>query len=164
MLVQRSALLADAAATGSAWCRAHSDLVDVWLAELLEKATLRETTGLDFTAKDFRTWAGTVLAARALACAAGFRSAADAKRRIGAAVDSVAKQLGNTRAVCRKCYIHPAILDAFMEGVTIGVNGHHRGGSPVSRLHRTARRVLSRLSAEECAVVRLIEQRIKRAA
>ena len=125
---------------------------------------LRETTGLDFTAKDFRTWAGTVLAARALACAAGFRSAADAKRRIGAAVDSVAKQLGNTRAVCRKCYIHPAILDAFMDGMTIGMNGHHRGGSPVSRLHRTARRVLSGLSAEECAVVRLIEQRIKRAA
>ncbi|MEA2505026.1 MAG: putative nucleotidyltransferase, partial [Actinomycetota bacterium] len=50
MLAERSALLADAAARGSAWCRAHSDLVDAWLAELLEKATLRETTGLALVA------------------------------------------------------------------------------------------------------------------
>ena len=126
---------------------------------------LREMTGHDFTAKDFRTWAGTVLAARALACASGFRSAAEAKRRVCAAVDSVAKQLGNTRAVCRKSYIHPAVLDAFMEGVTIAAaNGRHRGGARLSASLRGARRTASGLSTEECAVVRLLEQRLKRAA
>src|SRR5207244_10663635 len=50
MLAERSALLADAAATGSAWCRAHADLVDAWLAELLEKASLGEATGLALVA------------------------------------------------------------------------------------------------------------------
>src|SRR5439155_1549141 len=82
-------------------------------------AYLRETSGEDFTAKDFRTWAGTVLAANALAASATFTSNADAKRKIVAAIESVAKRLGNTKAVCRKCYIHPAILDAYMDGATI---------------------------------------------
>jgi hypothetical protein len=63
-----------------------------------------------------------------------------------------------------KCYIHPAILDAFMDGVTIGTNGGNHGGARVSKLHRTARRAVSGLSAEECAVAQLIEQRIKQAA
>ena len=82
-------------------------------------AYLREISGQDFTAKDFRTWAGTVLAAKALAEVAGFKSSTDAKRKIASAIESVAKRLGNTKAVCRKCYIHPAILDAYMEGATI---------------------------------------------
>jgi DNA topoisomerase I len=73
---------------------------------------LRGLAGEEFTAKDFRTWAGTLLAARALA-----RLPADAKRVPKAvmlrAVESVAQQLGNTPAVCRKCYIHPLVLDAF---------------------------------------------------
>ncbi|MGG7377716.1 hypothetical protein ACQ7B2_02760, partial [Escherichia coli] len=68
--------------------------------------------GEEFTAKDFRTWAGTVLAAQALAAVEGFKSNAEAKRNIVSAIESVAKKLGNTKAVCRKCYIHPAILDA----------------------------------------------------
>lgn len=82
-------------------------------------AYVREISGEDFTAKDFRTWAGTVLAAKALADVAAFTSNADAKRKIAGAVESVAKRLGNTKAVCRKCYIHPAILDAYMDGATI---------------------------------------------
>ena len=82
-------------------------------------AYLRAIAGEDFTAKDFRTWAGTVLAAKALAEAERARSKTQAKREIVRAVESVAKRLGNTRAVCRKCYIHPAILDAYMEGATI---------------------------------------------
>ena len=82
-------------------------------------AYLREITGQDFTAKDFRTWAGTVLAAKALAAVERARSKTHAKREIARAIESVAKSLGNTKAVCRKCYIHPAILDAYVDGVTI---------------------------------------------
>ncbi len=82
-------------------------------------AYLREISGEDFTAKDFRTWAGTVLAAGALAAAGRCTSAAQVKRNIVKAVDAVARRLGNTKAVCRKSYIHPAILDAYQAGATI---------------------------------------------
>src|SRR5439155_6190675 len=64
---------------------------------------LREISGADFTAKDFRTWAGTVLAATELLKLPPPRSPTDAKRKLVQAVDAVAKRLGNTRAVCRKC-------------------------------------------------------------
>ena len=77
---------------------------------------LGEITGDDFTAKDFRTWAGTVLAARALAAIEPFENETQAKRNLIAAIDDVAKKLGNTRIVCRKCYIHPAIIDAYVDG------------------------------------------------
>lgn len=80
---------------------------------------LRKISGQDFTAKDFRTWAGTVLAAKALAAVEPARSKTHAAREIVRAVESVATCLGNTKAVCRKCYIHPAILDAYADGVTI---------------------------------------------
>jgi DNA topoisomerase-1 len=86
-------------------------------------AYLRVIAGQDFTAKDFRTWAGTVLAAKALSGAERARSKAHAKREIVRAIESVAKCLGNTKAVCRKCYIHPGILDAYVEGVTIRTVG-----------------------------------------
>ncbi len=82
-------------------------------------AYLREISGHDFTAKDFRTWAGTRLAAEALA---GFDIDADevtAKSNIVSAIENVSKQLGNTPTVCRKCYVHPAVIDAYMEGETI---------------------------------------------
>lgn len=75
---------------------------------------LREISGEDFTAKDFRTWAGTLLAARCLAAAESFETAAAAKAACVSAVAAVAHHLGNTAAICRKCYIHPAILEAFM--------------------------------------------------
>jgi DNA topoisomerase-1 len=74
---------------------------------------LRSIAGEDFTAKDFRTWTGTVLAASALCQFKTFRSAAQAKKNIVAAIESVAQQLGNTVAVCRKCYVHPAILNEY---------------------------------------------------
>jgi DNA topoisomerase-1 len=82
-------------------------------------AYLREIAGDDFTAKDFRTWAGTMLAAGELATAGRFSSAAEGKRKIVRAVEAVARRLGNTRAVCRKSYIHPAIFDAYLEGARI---------------------------------------------
>ena len=77
---------------------------------------LRETTGADFTAKDFRTWAGTVLAATALRSSSGFESVTEAKQNVVAAIDRVARRLGNTRAVCRRSYVHPAVLDQYLEG------------------------------------------------
>ena len=77
---------------------------------------LREVMGQDFTAKDFRTWSGTVLAAQKLCAMESASSATAAKQNVLAAIDQVADSLGNTRAVCRKCYIHPAIVDEYTEG------------------------------------------------
>jgi DNA topoisomerase-1 len=79
-------------------------------------AYLKEITGQDFTAKDFRTWAGTVLAATALRDVHPGHTRAGAKKNVLIAIDAVAGMLGNTRAVCRKSYIHPAILDAYDSG------------------------------------------------
>jgi DNA topoisomerase-1 len=76
---------------------------------------LREAAGDDFTAKDFRTWAGTMLAAEALE-GCGFSSAKEAQRNVKTAIATVARQLGNTEAVCRKSYIHPSIMNAYAEG------------------------------------------------
>ena len=77
---------------------------------------VREISGEDFTAKDFRTWAGTVLACTALREMAIGRTCRPAARHVVQAVDAVAGILGNTRAVCRKSYIHPGVIDAYMSG------------------------------------------------
>jgi len=116
-------------------------------------AYLREISGEDFTAKDFRTWAGTVLAAKALAAVASFKSTAEAKRNVGRAIESVAKRLGNTKTVCRKCYVHPLILNAYMDGATIDT-----ARTRASRLAKSA------LSPEEAAVVRMIDQGLRKTA
>lgn len=79
-------------------------------------AYLKEISGEDFTSKDFRTWAGTVLATRALRELAPFSSQVEAKRNVAQAIERVAKDLGNTKAVCRKCYVHPAIVECYLEG------------------------------------------------
>jgi DNA topoisomerase-1 len=80
---------------------------------------LRESAGADFTAKDFRTWAGTVLAAAALRETPAFTTEAEARRNICRAVERVAVALGNTPTVCRKCYVHPEVIEAYLEGVAI---------------------------------------------
>jgi len=79
-------------------------------------AYLRDITGKDITAKNFRTWAGTVLAATALQDCEPADSEAAAKKNITTIVKRVAAQLGNTVAICRKCYIHPSVLDAYKRG------------------------------------------------
>ncbi|WP_093567821.1 DNA topoisomerase IB [Methylobacterium sp. 174MFSha1.1] len=79
-------------------------------------AYLREITGRDITAKDFRTWSGTVLAAMALREFEAFDSDAKAKRNVREAIERVAERLGNTPTICRKCYIHPEILGCYLEG------------------------------------------------
>ncbi|MDQ6674077.1 MAG: DNA topoisomerase IB [Chloroflexota bacterium] len=77
---------------------------------------LREVSGGDFTAKDFRTWNGTVLALRYLKLCESPTSATAGKRLVSGAIKSVAQDLGNTPAVCRKAYVHPVVLNAYLEG------------------------------------------------
>jgi len=78
---------------------------------------LRGITGADFSAKDFRTWGGTVLAVRHLVAQPAETAVQAARQNLLRAIDQVAKALGNTRALCRKCYVHPAVIEAFLEGV-----------------------------------------------
>ena len=82
-------------------------------------AYLQRIAGQEFTAKDFRTWAGTVLAAQALQECRTFQSTAQAKRNVVSAIEAVAKRLGNTKTVCRKCYVHPEIVNAYMDGTLL---------------------------------------------
>lgn len=77
-------------------------------------AYLRGISGRDVTAKDFRTWTGTVLAALALAGTEACDSEAAARRTIREAIETVAARLGNTPAICRKCYVHPEVIDAYL--------------------------------------------------
>jgi len=80
---------------------------------------LREMTNQDFTAKDFRTWAGTVLACAMLRECEAFESETQAKRNVVQVIKGVALRLGNTPSVCRKCYVHPDVLDCYMSGAII---------------------------------------------
>lgn len=80
---------------------------------------LRAITGQDFTAKDFRTWAATVMAAQALAEAGIASSERESKRRVSQAIKAVAQRLHNTPAVCRKCYVHPVLFTAYAQGRTL---------------------------------------------
>ena len=86
-------------------------------------AYLREITGRDVTAKDFRTWAGTMLAAEALREMGPAESRREAERNVIAAVDRTKAKLGNTRSVCRKYYIHPALIEAYLEGDVMPPSG-----------------------------------------
>ena len=116
---------------------------------------LRAITGQDFTAKDFRTWAGTVLAARALQEFEAVDSQAKLKKNIVTAIESVAGRLGNTRAVCRKCYIHPAVLDSYLDGSLIETLGQRA---------RKLDKQLGKLRPEEAAVLVLLQRRLAREA
>jgi DNA topoisomerase I len=80
---------------------------------------IKEISGQEFTAKDFRTWAGTLLAVSALSAAGAFTTQRQAKSIILRAIDSVAEQLNNTRSVCRKYYVHPAVFDAYLAGTML---------------------------------------------
>jgi len=117
-------------------------------------AYLREITGRDITAKDFRTWAGTVLAAMALTEFEAFDSEARAKRNIRAAIDRVATRLGNTPTICRKCYVHPEVFASYLEGqLLLGVRKEVEG---------ELRDNLPGLSPEEAAVLTLLAARLNR--
>ena len=80
---------------------------------------LRKITGRDVTAKDFRTWAGTMIAAQSLRELGPASTKRDAERNVLCAIDGTAERLGNTRAVCRKYYIHPVLIEAYLEGAVV---------------------------------------------
>ena len=109
---------------------------------------LRQIAGEDFTAKDFRTWGGTVLAAVALSRQKEFETKKQAKSNIKTAISAVAELLGNTPAVCRKCYIHPGIVEAYLSRTQItGLNGSGKTLAPPN-LRAAERAVLKFLGAQ----------------
>jgi DNA topoisomerase-1 len=112
---------------------------------------VREITGADFTAKDFRTWAGTMLAALALQEFQKFDSKAQAKKNILRAIESVASKLGNTPSICKKCYVHPHVLEGYLDG-TLRLGLRKRA----ARLSNSLRR----LRPEEAAVLALLQRRL----
>ena len=111
-------------------------------------AYLREITGGDITAKDFRTWAGTVMAALAMREFEAAETQATQKKNLKAAIERVASRLGNTPTICRKCYIHPEVLNAYVEG-----------GLALEVKEAVAEEMLK---PEEAAVLTLLETRLKR--
>lgn len=117
---------------------------------------LREIAGEDFSAKDFRTWAGTVLAALALRELGAFETKTQAKRNLVQAIDSVAKRLGNTPAVCKKCYVHPVVLESYLDGVTL----ERVRAKAVSALAAAGRKGSAALSAEEKAVLAFLQRKL----
>jgi DNA topoisomerase-1 len=115
---------------------------------------LREITGEDFTAKDFRTWAGTVLAAMALNAQDAFENKTQAKKNIKDAISAVSKILGNTPTVCRKCYVHPAVLETYLDGGMIdGLK---------QRTEEALSKKLRDLRAEEASVMSFLQARLKK--
>jgi DNA topoisomerase-1 len=114
---------------------------------------LREITGDDFTAKDFRTWSGTMLAAMALQEFQKFDSHAQAKKNIVQAIEAVAEKLGNTPSVCRKCYVHPAVIESYLDGTMLHALQERTRQELVEDIHA--------LSPEEAAVVALLQRRLQ---
>jgi DNA topoisomerase-1 len=111
-------------------------------------AYLREALSADFSAKDFRTWAGTVLAACLLRQTAPPRSERDGKRQLTRAIESVSSRLGNTPAICRRSYVHPAVIEAYLDGSLPEAPG-------------AIDRVRSRLKGDERALLSFLESRSK---
>lgn len=116
---------------------------------------LREITGEDYTAKDFRTWSGTVLAALVLHEFEKFDSETQAKKNIVRAIEAVAERLGNTPSICRKCYVHPAVIDSYLDGTIMEALRARTEQVLVEDLHA--------LKPEEAAVVALLQQRLQQA-
>ena len=122
-------------------------------------AYLQELTGADFTAKDFRTWAGSVRAASALRASDGSNGDAQARRNVVRAMELVAEELGNTPAVSRSAYVHPSIIEAYMDGDLLA--GSARGSA---RSARPVANGLGSLKAREAELVSLLRRRRRQAA
>jgi len=116
---------------------------------------LKQIAGEDFTTKDFRTWYGTLLAACALKelPSSSGSTKAQLKRNIAQTVEAVARTLGNTKAVCRKCYIHPAVIQAYEEGSLLR--------SLRVRVSRRSTEGNCALSADEAALAAFLRRRAK---
>jgi DNA topoisomerase I len=117
-------------------------------------AYLKEITGRDITAKDFRTWAGTVLAAMALSEFEEFDSEAKAKKNIRDAIEKVSSRLGNTPTICRKCYVHPEVFACYLDGALLL--------EIRNEVEAELREGLADLKPEEAAVMALLEERLSR--
>jgi DNA topoisomerase I len=106
---------------------------------------IRRAAGDDFSAKDFRTWAGTMLAVEALQEAGTFASEREGKSKLLGAIDRVAEQLNNTRAVCRKYYVHPGVLESYLAGSLADelTASPSRNGKGVGTLSSSERAVLA---------------------
>jgi DNA topoisomerase-1 len=129
-------------------------VVDVGSADVNEY--LKEMTGEDFTSKDFRTWAGTLIAATLLRDYEAVDSEARAKKNIVQAIEEVAKRLGNTRAVCRKCYVHPAVIESYLDGSMVEMS------NTIAQRAARATRAIGTLTASEAAVLGLLQRRLAR--
>jgi DNA topoisomerase-1 len=117
---------------------------------------LKAITGKEFTAKDFRTWAGTVLAAMTLSELQSFDSAAQAKRNLRSAIEKVSARLGNTPTICRKCYIHPEVLNSYMDGkLVLEIK---------SQIESELRSAVANMKPEEAAVLALLRSRLAKEA
>ncbi|HXZ96929.1 MAG TPA: DNA topoisomerase IB, partial [Burkholderiales bacterium] len=114
-------------------------------------AYLREITGRDITAKDFRTWAGTMLAAKELCVMGPAKNRREAERNMARAIDAVAKRLGNTRAVCRKYYVHPRLVTAYLRGLTAPLSS-----KPIPKRERRARPTAA-LRRDELVVLQFLQ-------
>jgi DNA topoisomerase I len=115
---------------------------------------LHEISGQGFTAKDFRTWAGTVLAAIALSEMERVDTKAAAKKNVVTAVEAVARILGNTAAICRNCYIHPAVITRYMDGRLAQTLRVKADSEIANHLHE--------LKPEEAAVLTLLREELDR--
>ncbi len=113
---------------------------------------LQEITGEEFTAKDFRTWAGTVLATATLQALEEFSSETQAQKNITQMIKTVAQQLGNTTTVCRKYYVHPAVIDLYQQGTLQEILAQ----GPPKQLQKQ----LKDLEPEELALMALLKQRL----
>lgn len=117
---------------------------------------LKQITGEEFTAKDFRTWAGTVLASIALTAQERFETKKQARSNIKAAIHAVATVLGNTPAVCRKCYVHPAVLESYLDGTLAqGLKG---------KTEETLLENIDDLQSEEIAILDFLRNRLTKKA
>ena len=124
---------------------------------------LREITNQHFTAKDFRTWAGTVLASMTLREFEPYESESQAKKNILRAIEAVAARLGNTPSVCRKCYVHPAVLESYMGGAMAEAVKQDLEREIAEQSQGIAEQT-EVLRREETALLRLLQQRVMLAA
>ncbi|CAN5449174.1 DNA topoisomerase IB [soil metagenome] len=109
---------------------------------------LQAISGEDFTAKDFRTWAGTVLALQELSVLEPYENVTQAKKNVVEAIRSVSKRLGNTLAICRKCYVHPGLINSYLDGSL---------ARQLEQLFtKQARRPPARLNQHEARMLRLL--------
>jgi DNA topoisomerase-1 len=113
---------------------------------------LREISGAQITAKDFRTWAGTVLAAMALSEFEAVDSAALAKKNIKQAIERVAQRLGNTPTICRKCYVHPEVVQSYLDG--------ELAREVREEIDAELREDIAHLEPEEAALLALLRKRL----